>query len=153
QHGERPGKTRYRTHGLEQEQNGEINRNEDEQAGNERLRNEFNELFHRQAFLVERSEIKNQKSNIGNTSGVDFGQNVGDSLLQLAGSEPIFSPRSVKLFMVSFTKVPAHRRVPIAGDRRDAPPPPCACAALPRPSRRCRTAVAVEARVTVSRLR
>jgi hypothetical protein len=48
---------------------------------------------------------QNQKSNIGNTSGVDFGQNAGGSLLQLAA--PIFSPRSVKLFMVSFTKVPA----------------------------------------------
>src|SRR5262249_60719569 len=28
-----------------------VDRNKDEQAGNERLQNEFNELFHRQSFL------------------------------------------------------------------------------------------------------
>jgi hypothetical protein len=46
------GETRYRMHGLQQQQDGEVNRNEDEQAGNERPYNEFNELFYRQPFLV-----------------------------------------------------------------------------------------------------
>ena len=102
---------------------------------------------------MERSEIKNQKSNIGNTSGVDFGQNVGDSSLQLAGSEPIFSPRSVKLFMVSFTKVPAtggYQSPEIDTRRTSTLRLSLATSAI---AKRCRTAVAVEARVAVSRLR
>ena len=51
QHGEWPHKTHNRLHGLEQQQNGEVNRNDDEQTANERAHNEFTELFNRRAFL------------------------------------------------------------------------------------------------------
>ena len=46
QHGQGPHKAHNRLHRLEQQQNGEINRHDDEQARKERAPREFTELFH-----------------------------------------------------------------------------------------------------------
>src|SRR4030095_6382121 len=79
----------------------------------------------------------------------------GGSLLQLDGSVPIFSPRSVRLFIVSLMKTPgcgATQSLGTATNRTSTSAPrfsreisACAC--------RCRIDVRVAERVPISRLR
>src|SRR5215468_8472564 len=86
---------------------------------------------------------------------VPHAQNAGGSLLQLAGSAPIFLPRSAKLFIVSLMNTPG-----TGGDQSPGIDTIRTSTSALRLSReisaianRCRTAVAVAARVEVSRLR
>src|SRR5262245_43210843 len=79
------------------------------------------------------------------------GQNAGGSVLQLAGSAPIFSPRSARLFIVSLTNTPA-----TGGDQSpgiDTTRTSMSALRLSREisaiAKRWRTAVAVAARVDV----
>src|SRR5215475_5140730 len=87
--------------------------------------------------------------------GVDFAQYPGGWSLQLDGSAPIFSPRSTRLFMVSFTKVPGTGGDQSLGidTRRTSTSAFRLSLAISAIAKRCRTAVAVEARVAVRRLR
>src|SRR5499425_467039 len=82
-------------------------------------------------------------------------QNSGGSVLQLAGSAPIFVPRSAKLFIVSLMNTPG-----TGGDQSPGIDTIRTSTSALRLSReisaianRCRIAVAVAARVEVSRLR
>src|SRR6516162_4910890 len=82
-------------------------------------------------------------------------QNSGGALLQLAGSAPILVPRSAKLFIVSVMNTPGTGGVHSPGMDTI-----CTWTSAWRLSReisaiayRCRSAVAVAARVEVSRLR
>src|SRR5262245_42598383 len=83
------------------------------------------------------------------------GQNSQGLSLQLAGSAPIFSPRSAKLFMVSFLNTPG-----TGGDQSGGMDTTRTWTSALRLrfeisaiAKRCLTAVAVAARVDVSRLR
>jgi hypothetical protein len=75
----------------------------------------------------------------------------GGLVLQLTGSAPIFSPRSAKLFTVSFTKVPATggNQSPGIDTMRTSASALRLSRATSAIANRCRTAVAVEARVAV----
>src|SRR5215471_11955724 len=57
QHGQWPHETYDRLHCLEQQQNGDVERNDDKQAANKRAHHEFTELFHRRAFEQFSKEI------------------------------------------------------------------------------------------------
>src|SRR5215510_13813827 len=82
-------------------------------------------------------------------------QNAGGSVLQLAGSAPIFLPRSAKLFIVSLMNTPGTGGTHSPGI--DTIRTSTSALRLSREisaiANRCRTAVAVAARVEVSRLR
>ena len=61
-HGEGSHNSHDRVHGLEQQQNGEVQWSDDEQAAHERTHNECTELFHRQAVLD--VKIRDRRSKI-----------------------------------------------------------------------------------------
>src|SRR5262245_40757799 len=99
-------------------------------------------------------EASDRTTNIDNNICIGFDQNAGGSVLQLPGSAPIFSPRSTKLFMVSFLNVPG-----TGGDQSPGIDTIRTSTSALRLSRdisaiatRWRTAVAVAARLEVSRL-
>src|SRR5262249_57961555 len=105
-----------------------VDRNKDEQAGNERLQNEFNELFHRQSFL-DVGDLGIGATCISNAFASLLLKTPAARSSSSSGQRPSFCPGRLNCsWSLSQTYPPVAGTQPPEKKRTPPPRPPCAFA-------------------------